>query len=388
MSTIGSVESFQTAAESFSIGSAPGPQNPAFDADESSATKTKDINEDNDGDVRGEETPSVHMGKLPSGRTNTQGDSIPSRGKAKTSKLSGEFARKQRDPTSPEQTGVIGSPIEPPNKSKSRLGSALVRKSGTYTLEPLERNRPIASTKTHHSRHASSSPGSRRYPSSLRSSQTSSRGPSENDKSKTPLRHSRESRSDSISHVPNGGTPISSPSPGQSTDLCPEQFYPSATKLAVILPSLYISIFLVALDRTILGPAIPEITNTFKSMKDIGWYGSAYMLTACGFILLYGRVYTFFSTKRVFLITIGLFEAGSAICGAAQNSNTFILGRAIAGVGSSGIYTGVVLIILEIVPLKRRPLLQGLFGVCFGVASVAGPLLGGTFTGSTLTWRW
>jgi EmrB/QacA subfamily drug resistance transporter len=174
----------------------------------------------------------------------------------------------------------------------------------------------------------------------------------------------------------------------EQQDGTPTPVYPSAAKTAVIMISLYISIFLVALDRTIMGPAIPAITNEFKSISDIGWYGSAYMLTAAGFILLYGRIYTFFPTKPVFLSSIFLFEIGSVVCGAAQTSVMLIVGRAVAGLGSSGIFTGAILIMLNTVPLPKRPMLQALFGACFGVASVAGPLLGGAFTGSKAGWRW
>ncbi|KAK5242203.1 hypothetical protein LTS06_011670, partial [Exophiala xenobiotica] len=129
------------------------------------------------------------------------------------------------------------------------------------------------------------------------------------------------------------------------------------------------------------------ITNEFNSADDIGWYGTAYLLTNCAFQLVFGKLYQVFSVKATFLASIILFEAGSALCGAAPNSIAFILGRAIAGLGSGGIVTGVMVVIVYAVPLHKRPKYQGFFGAVFGVSSVTGPLIGGAFT-TNITWRW
>jgi len=119
-----------------------------------------------------------------------------------------------------------------------------------------------------------------------------------------------------------------------------EIVYPEGLRLFFLISSVFVSLFLISLDRLIVATAIPAITNEFNSVKDIGWYGSAYLLTNAAFQLMFGKVYTFFSVKATFMISIFLFEAGSAICGAAPNSTSFIVARAIQGLGAAGIMAG------------------------------------------------
>jgi MFS family permease len=98
------------------------------------------------------------------------------------------------------------------------------------------------------------------------------------------------------------------------------------------------------------------------------------------FQLAFGKLYSFYSAKPVLLTAILVFEIGSAICGAAPNSVALIFGRAIAGLGASGVTSGCIAVVLQIIPLHRQPQIQGFMGSVFAIASVAGPLMGGAFT--------
>lgn len=120
--------------------------------------------------------------------------------------------------------------------------------------------------------------------------------------------------------------------------------------------------------------AIPKITQTFHSLEDVGWYSSIYFFTNCSVILLFGKLYTHYSMKWIFLVALALFEIGSLMCGAALSSVALIVGRAIAGLGAGGILPGAILIISESVPLHRRPLYTSALGGMSGVAAVVGPL--------------
>jgi MFS family permease len=101
----------------------------------------------------------------------------------------------------------------------------------------------------------------------------------------------------------------------------------------------------------------------------------------------FGQLFKLFSMKFTFLTCIVVFEVGSIVCALAPSSVALIIGRLITGVGGGGLYIGSVAIVGSAIPGRRRPLYISMITSLDGVASFAGPLLGGAFTDSSLTWR-
>lgn len=103
-------------------------------------------------------------------------------------------------------------------------------------------------------------------------------------------------------------------------------------------------------------------------------YGSAYFLLSATTQLPYGKLYNLFSIKSVFLYALLLFEIGSLLCAVARSSPVFIMGRAIAGLGNGGIFTGGLLIIRHSAPLAKRPIYIGIAMGLMGISNIVGPL--------------
>ncbi|BCS19563.1 MDR family MFS transporter [Aspergillus puulaauensis] len=158
-------------------------------------------------------------------------------------------------------------------------------------------------------------------------------------------------------------------------------------RLVFVIGSLCLGTFLVALDTTIISVAVPSIVTDFQAFDDVGWYGSAYLLTVTAFQPAFGSVYKTFNAKFTYLVSVLVFEGGSIMCAAAPSSVVFILGRAIAGIGAAGLYQGALGIVGLTVKLEKRPFYLGLVLSVFGIAACLGPPLGGILT-ENVTWRW
>src|SRR5919201_1775881 len=158
-------------------------------------------------------------------------------------------------------------------------------------------------------------------------------------------------------------------------------------RLFAVVGALMLTMLLAALDQTIVSTALPTIVGELGGLNHLSWVVTSYLLAITIVTPLYGKLGDLYGRKLVLQSAVVLFLVGSALCGVAQGMTELIAFRAIQGLGGGGLIVLTQAVVGDVVPPRERGKYQGIFGGVFGLASVAGPLLGG-FLVDNASWRW
>ncbi|THV06080.1 amino acid permease ScVBA-like protein [Dendrothele bispora CBS 962.96] len=153
-----------------------------------------------------------------------------------------------------------------------------------------------------------------------------------------------------------------------------------------------LTLFLATTDSTIVSTSLPSISSDLDATSSqYTWVGVAYLLTQTAFQPLYGKISDLVGRKILLHVSIIIFAVGSLLCGLAKTINMLIVSRALAGIGGGGIVSCVWVITSEIVEERQRAKWSQALSVTWSCSAIAGPLLGGLFSGASsnsINWRW
>ncbi len=155
----------------------------------------------------------------------------------------------------------------------------------------------------------------------------------------------------------------------------------------MVTAAMLLAMAVTALEQTVVSTAMPSIIAALKGLDIYPWVFSAYLLAATVSTPIYGKLADLWGRKKVLLFGLGLFSIGSALSGQSSSMGMLIAMRVVQGLGAGAIGPIVLTMIGDMFTLKERAVVQSLFSTVWGVASLAGPALGGVLT-DQLSWRW
>jgi EmrB/QacA subfamily drug resistance transporter len=155
----------------------------------------------------------------------------------------------------------------------------------------------------------------------------------------------------------------------------------------MVVAGLGLAMFLSALDQTIVATALPTIAADLGNVNALSWVVTVFLLASAASAPLWGKIGDLVGRKMILQTSVAVFLVGSVTSGAAQTMTQLIVFRGVQGLGAGGISVTIFAVIADIAPPRTRGRYQGVFGAVYGVANVAGPLIGGFFT-DHISWRW
>src|SRR6202795_882268 len=150
-------------------------------------------------------------------------------------------------------------------------------------------------------------------------------------------------------------------------------------EVRTILMSLMLTMFLAALDQTIVATALPTIGRQFRDVSSLSWVITAYLLASTAVAPVFGTLSDIYGRRVMIIASLVLFIAGSILCALAPNMSILILARGLQGLGGGGIMPVVQTVISDVVSPRERGQYQAYFSGVWMAAGVGGPVLGGLF---------